>query len=74
MGTYVYSNEIKAKAMEAITNGVPMIDAARFVGCAPNTISRWWKDYYGYMGKEGVTITFQSKINQDMVGNDDISK
>ena len=61
----LYPLKVRAEAMEKLLSGVTVKDVARFVGCMPNTISRWYLDYRGYQGCEGITEVRQSIINDE---------
>ncbi|SMG32658.1 helix-turn-helix domain-containing protein [Sphingobacterium psychroaquaticum] len=65
MSAYHYPIHIRAQAIESVTSGVSFVDVARFIGCSRETVSKWYADYRGYLGKEGIPVTMQSKINTE---------
>ncbi|QBQ41102.1 helix-turn-helix domain-containing protein [Sphingobacterium psychroaquaticum] len=65
MPNYTYPIHIRVQAIESVTSGVSFVDVARFIGCSRKTVAKWYADYRGYLGKEGVPVTMQSKINTE---------
>ena len=57
-----YPLPTRAYAVEQIRKGRTLTGVAKEIGCGIQTVSRWWLDYRGYRGEEGVTITLKSKI------------
>lgn len=66
MNTYQYPIEVRATAVESLLSGITVVDVARGIGCSTSTVSRWYLDYRGYQGQEGITITLQHKSEEDL--------
>ncbi|GHE35039.1 helix-turn-helix domain-containing protein [Sphingobacterium griseoflavum] len=62
--------EIRAKAIELLHEGLTLTEAAAKLKCSVPAVSRWYMEYLGYRGREGFSITLQSK-NWDIVDIDD---
>lgn len=52
--------------IEWIVSGHTITEVAKHMKLGVNTVSKWLSDYLGYRGKEGITITKQSKINEEI--------
>lgn len=61
-----YTLREKALAVEMVVSGYTIAEASRILNINPGTISVWILKYFGYRGKEGITITKQSSINEDI--------
>ncbi len=70
MSNFFYKLHRRAEAIEMLHDGMTVKEVATKIGCGSNTVSRWYLDYLGYRGKEGITITIQSK-KEDITENDD---
>ncbi|TYP89445.1 Homeodomain-like domain-containing protein [Sphingobacterium allocomposti] len=66
-----YPLQTRARAIVMITKGNSIASVAKWFGCPTATVSRWYLDYLGYRGKEGITITLQSRMD-DITITDDI--
>ncbi len=65
-----YPLEIRAAAIELLHAGNTLATVSQHFKCSVATISRWYMEYLGYRGREGITVTMQSK-NWDMVEIED---
>ncbi|MGJ1431557.1 helix-turn-helix domain-containing protein [Sphingobacterium spiritivorum] len=63
-----YSIKTRAFAMELLHKSNTIVEVAHKIGCGIRTVSRWYMDYLGYRGKEGVIEVKQSKINLPIPG------
>lgn len=58
-----YSLSERAEMVETVVNGTTIAEVSRTKNVGIMSISRWVTEYLGYRGKEGITITIPSKIN-----------
>ncbi|TDS14753.1 helix-turn-helix domain-containing protein [Sphingobacterium paludis] len=61
MNPHTYPIETIAAAMELLHAGNTIAMVAQHFGCSVATVSRWYIKYLGYRGREGFSITLQSK-------------
>lgn len=47
-----------------------LADVEKKLGCKIQTVSRWYMDYLGYRGKEGVVLTLPSRMDYVTNGDD----
>lgn len=58
-----YPLKTRAFAMELLHKSNTIVEVSHKIGCGIRTVSRWYMDYLGYRGKEGIIEVKQSKIN-----------
>lgn len=61
-----YTLREKALAVEMVVSGYTIAETSRILNISPGTISVWILRYFGYRGKEGITITKRSNINEEL--------
>lgn len=61
-----FSLREKALAVEMVVSGYTILETSRLIGSGKKAVSKWVSDYFGYKGSEGITITKQSKINEEL--------
>lgn len=58
-----YPLKTRAFAMELLHKSNTIVEVSHKIGCGIRTVSRWYMDYLGYRGKEGIIEVKQSKLN-----------
>lgn len=61
-----YPLETRAAAIELLHAGNTLATVSQHYGCTIATVSKWYMDYLGYRGREGITVTMTSE-RWDMV-------
>ncbi|KGE14594.1 helix-turn-helix domain-containing protein [Sphingobacterium deserti] len=71
MNNHTYPLETRAAAMELLHAGNTLATVSQHFGCSIATVSRWYVEYLGYRGREGISIILQSK-NSNIIEFEDI--